>query len=326
MNILARCPKLGPDAVRPGPNFYIVETMENDTKKSQTIVVTGGAGFVGSHLCERLVAEGHQVISIDNYFTGSKENHIEGVEYLHAHTKDIATLDLPTPHRIFHLGEYSRVAPSLAEPQVVWDLNVLGSLAVFEYWRSVGCKLIYAGSSTRFADDREDGVLGRDRAPYNFAKFINTELIHNYGRWYDLPYSVAYFYNVYGPRERAGQFNGAYGTVVETFRQHFLSGEPCIINGSGEQTRAFTHVFDTVSALLAIAEKGARDEYAISAKEVYTLNELADMFGLEKQYQAATVSTRSSGTEDTSKLEALGWQQQHTLKQYVEACKADVSV
>jgi UDP-glucose 4-epimerase len=287
--------------------------------KKQTILVTGGAGFVGSHLCERLVALGHTVISLDNYFTGTPENHVEGVVYRTGHTKDIATHILETPDLIFHLGEYSRIAPSLKEPEVVWDLNVAGTLAVLEFWREKKCKLIYAGSSTKFvSDERAEAVAGRDRAPYNFAKAMNSELVHNYGRWYDLPYSIAYFYNVYGPRERAGQFTGGYGTVVETFRQCALSGQSCTINGDGTQTRAFTHVFDTVAALLLIAEKGEREEYAISAEEVYSLNELADMFGIQKTYGPATASTRSSGADDTSKLRALGWQQCHHLKEYID--------
>lgn len=284
----------------------------------KTIVVTGGAGFVGSHLCERLVTDGHKVISLDNYFTGSVENHVPGVEYRTGHTKDIATIVPETPDIIFHLGEYSRIAPSLKEPALVWDLNVVGTLAVLEFWRNKKCKLVYAGSSTKFVTANNDAeVDGRHRAPYNFAKATNSELIHNYGRWYDLGYSIAYFYNVYGPRERAGQFNGGYGTVVETFRQCAISGTSCTINGDGAQTRAFTHVFDTVAALILIAEKGGREEYAISAKEVYSLNELADLFRIEKTYAPATSSTRSSGADDTSNLEALGWHQQYQLAQYI---------
>lgn len=285
-------------------------------------VVTGGAGFVGSHLCERLLADGYQVVSLDNYFSGTKDNHVAGVEYREGHTKDIAQHITETPDIIFHLGEYSRVAPSLGEPQQVWDLNIAGTVAVLEWWRAVGtAKLVYAGSSTRYADDRADGVAGADRAPYNFGKFMMTELIHNYGRWYDLDYSVAYFYNVYGPRERGGQYNGAYGTVVETFRQCTLSEEKvCHINGDGSQTRAFTHVLDTVSALVLIAEHGDREEYAISAAEVYSLNDLKDMFGLTAAYGEPTKSTRSNGAEDTAKLQALGWQQSYQLSEYVAAC------
>ena len=282
------------------------------------VVVTGGAGFVGSHLCERLVKEGYSVISLDNYFTGTEDNHVEGVEYRHGHTKEIGILIPEMPDIIFHLGEYSRVAPSLKEPDVVWDLNVLGTLAVLEWWREKKCKLVYAGSSTKFTnDEKSTEVAGRDRAPYNFAKAMNSELIHNYGRWYGLSYSVAYFYNVYGLRERAGQYEGAYGTVVETFRQCALKKEPCTINGLGEQTRAFTHVFDTVEALVLIAKNGKNDEYAISAKEYFSLNELAEMFELKVQFAPATESSRSSRVEDTTKLCELGWSQKYTLPDYV---------
>ncbi len=294
--------------------------MEENKKK--LILVTGGAGFIGSHLCERLVRDGHTVISLDNYFTGTVENHVSGVEYRNGHTKDIARLVPETPDLIFHLGEYSRVAPSLEEPQMVWDLNVLGTLAVLEFWREKKSKLIYAGSSTRFAYERGDNVAGKDRAPYNFAKAMNTDLVHNYGRWYDLSYSIAYFYNVYGPRERAGQFGGSYGTVIETFRQCALKHEPCVINGTGEQTRAFTHVTDTVEALICIAEKGQNEEYGISAKEVYSIKNVAEMFGLSIVYKEATHSTRSSGSEDTSALEKLGWNQQHTLTEYIQSSKS----
>ncbi|MFT7507246.1 MAG: UDP-glucose 4-epimerase [Acidimicrobiales bacterium] len=287
----------------------------------KTVLVTGGAGFVGSHLCERLVKEGHNVISLDNYFTGSPDNHVDGVEYRTGHTKDIAALIPEKIDSIYHLGEYSRVAPSLEEPEVVWDLNIIGTLAVLEYWRACGCKLIYIGSSTKFAIQRDDQVSGKDRAPYSWAKAMNTELVHNYGRWYDLSYSIAYFYNVYGPRERSGQFDGAYGTIVETFRQCYLSGTHCTINGTGEQTRAFTHVQDTIDALIFIEEKGEKEEYAICAKEVYSLLELAEMFGLEVEFAPSTKSSRSSDADDTTHLQQLGWQQKQTLKQYIESCK-----
>jgi UDP-glucose 4-epimerase len=286
-----------------------------------TVLVTGGAGFVGSHLCARLVKEGHRVISLDNYFAGSTDNHVEGAEYRNGHTKDVVTLVPEKIDLIYHLGEYSRVAPSLVEPGIVWDLNIVGTQAVLEYWRERGCKLVYVGSSTKFAEQREDKVAGKNRAPYSWAKAANTELVHNYGRWYDLSYSVVYFYNVYGPGERSGQFDGAYGTIVETFKQCHLAGTACTINGEGEQTRAFTHIHDTIDALVLVGEKGGREEYAICAQEVYSLLQLAEMFGLEVEFAPATKSTRSSGADDTTNLKELGWSQQQTLKQYIESCK-----
>lgn len=297
--------------------------MDIDKKTKKTIIVTGGAGFIGSHLCERLVKDGHRVISLDNYFTGSKENHIDGVEYIEGHTKDIDKSIKEKPDLIYHLGEYSRIEKSLSEPEMVWDLNIQGSLAVFEFWRKHKCKLVYAGSSSKFADERPDKVEGRDRSPYSWGKAAMSELVHNYGRWYDLPYSISYFYSVYGPGERGGWHENRYGTVVETLKQCYLAGEACKINGTGEQTRTFTHIEDTIDALILIGEKGVEDEYVISAKEVYSLLDLAKMYELEIEFLPATKSTRSAGTQDTTKLESLGWKQKRTLKEYIEGTKKE---
>ena len=127
----------------------------------KTIVVTGGAGFVGSHLCKRLAAAGHRVISLDNYFTGSRDNHAPGVEYREGHTKDIKAHIPETPDLIYHLGEYSRVEQSVLEPEVVHDLNTAGTDGVIAFWQDKKCKLVYAGSSTKFGDEGK----ARDTSP-----------------------------------------------------------------------------------------------------------------------------------------------------------------
>jgi UDP-glucose 4-epimerase len=278
------------------------------------ILVTGGAGFVGSHLVKRLVHDGHRVISLDNYFAGSRENHVPGAEYREGHTKDIEELVPEAPDLVYHLGEYSRVAKSLEEPGLVFDLNIAGTASVLEFCRKKDVRLVYAGSSTKFVDARADGILGRDLSPYTWGKAVNSELVVNYGRWYGLQYSIAYFYNVYGPGERSAE---EYGTVIETFRRNRLANKPHQVRAPGTQTRAFTHVEDTVSALVLIAEKGDIDEYAISSEDVYSLLEVAKMFGGEVEIAPATKSTRSSGAEDTTKLKLLGWKQEHTLADYI---------
>ena len=282
-------------------------------------LVTGGAGFVGSHLCERLVRDGHRVISLDNYFSGSKENHVPGVEYREGHTKDIEKHVSETPNLIFHLGEYSRVHKSIEEPALVFDLNIAGTLGVLEFWRKHGCKFVYAASSTKSeATKAAHGGEGRDLTPYTWAKAANADLINDYGRWYALPYAITYFYNVYGPRERAW---GNFGTVVETFRQNALEGKPHEVNAPGTQTRAFTHVLDTVDALIVIAERGEGDGYNISSNEVHSIREVAELFGGEINMKPQTKMSRSSGADDTSKLEALGWKPKYHLKEYITSCR-----
>ncbi len=289
-------------------------------KGKKTILVTGGAGFIGSHLCERLVKDGHRVISLDNYFTGSKDNHIEGVEYREGHTKNIEKHVPEKIDLIYHLGEYSRVAKSIEEPEIVWDLNMAGTFGVLEFWRKRKCKLIYAGSSTKMTGPRgTDGVEGRDLAPYTWGKAANTELLSNYGRWYSLPYAIVYFYNVYGPRERAGV--NEYGTVIETFKQNYLKGKSHEVRAPGTQTRAFTHVDDTVDGIVLVGEKGDGDEYGICAEEIFSLLDVAHMFGGEIKMLPATPTTRSSGSFDCAKIKALGWKQKYKLPSYIESIK-----
>lgn len=284
------------------------------------ILVTGGAGFIGSHLCERLAKEGHKVISLDNYFTGSRENHVAGVDYREGHTKDIEKYVPETPDLIYHLGEYSRVAKSLEEPNLVFDLNIVGTFGVLEFWRKRKCKLVYAGSSTKMVGAREDNVVGRDLAPYTWMKAANSDLVQNYARWYDLPYAITYFYNVYGPGERAEV--GGYGTVVETFKQNCIQGKPHEVRSPGTQKRAFTYIDDTIDGIILVGEKGEGDGYGIAAKEQFTLLDLAHLFGGGVTMLPPTPTTRSeAGDVDTSKIESLGWQQKKTLPEYIEESK-----
>lgn len=274
------------------------------------IIVTGGAGFVGSHLCERLARDGHRVISLDNYFTGSRKNHVEGVEYREGHTKDIEQLIPETPAIVYHLGEYSRVEISLTEPALVWDLNAVGTFGVLEFWRKrPGTKLVYAGSSTKFAD----GGLGRVQSPYAWTKASNTELVQNYGRWYSLPYAITYFYNVYGPGERAGK----YGTVIEIFRQKKMNGEALGVTSPGTQRRIFTHVDDIVEGLLLVGEKGSGDEFGLGASESHSILEVAKLFGAPIEMRPEAPGNRMDAVLDTTKSNALGWYPTHTLAEYI---------
>lgn len=288
-------------------------------ERQKIALVTGGAGFVGSHLCERLVRDGWRVISLDNYFTGSAENHVPGVEYRTGHTRDITALIPETPDIIYHLGEYSRVAKSLEEPELVFDLNISGTLAVLEFWREKKCKLVYAGSSTKHVGEREDGVSGRDLAPYTWAKAVNSELVVNYGRWYALPYAVTYFYNVYGPRERTIE---EYGTVIETWRRARLAGKPLPVRSPGTQVRAFTHVSDTVEGLVLVGERGEGDNFGIGTDETFSLREVAEMFDGDVEMLPPTPSTRSSAEVDSSKVRSLGWVPKHHLPEYVRDIRA----
>lgn len=280
----------------------------------KNILVTGGAGFVGSNLCKRLLENGHHVISLDNYFTGSRENHLPGVEYREGHTKDVA-LHVPEPvDLIYHLGEYSRVEQSLAEPQVVWDLNVAGTFGVLEYWRKQNfsgkkCKLVYAGSSTKFGD----GGLARVATPYAWTKAANSELVKNYSSWYGLPFAITYFYNVYGPGERIGK----YGTVIAIFMDRYLKNLPLQVTSPGTQTRNFTHILDIIDGLTLVGEKGEGDEYGLGNERSYTMLEVANLFHASVEMLPEHSGNRHSSNLDISKSKALGWSPKVSLEEEV---------
>ncbi len=280
------------------------------------ILVTGGAGFVGTRLCRRLVREKHNVVSLDNYFVGSEDNHIAGVEYRKGHTKDIERFVPERPSLVYHLGEYSRVEQSLGEPERVLDLNTAGTIGVVEYWRKRGSKLVYAGSSTKFGD----GGLGRDQSPYAWTKAINTDLVRNYGEWYKLPFAITYFYNVYGPGERAGR----YGTVVEIFRQQWMRNRPLTVRLPGTQERNFTHIDDIVEGLVLVGERGDGDEFGLGAEESYSVLEVARMFGDNIDMLPERAGNRMGAKLDTTKSKAIGWKPSRKLVEYVDSIKNKV--
>ena len=286
----------------------------------ETVIVTGGAGLIGSHLIERLVKK-YRVVSLDNYFIGSKANHIEGAEYIKGHTKDIeALLGKVSPIIIFHLGEYSRVEQSFEDIALVWDLNVVGTFAVLEYWRKRNvsgklCKLVYAGSSTKFSANGE----GRNESPYAWMKATNTELVANYGAWFSLPYAITYFYNNYGPRELS---EGPYASVMGRFKEQYKKGQPITVVSPGTQMRNFTHVEDTVRALELVGEKGEGDEYGIGSHESYSMLEIARMFSDTIEMLPERPGNRMDSQIDTTKVEKeFGWKPEHTVRDYVKSIK-----
>ena len=275
------------------------------------ILVTGGAGFIGSHLCERLVEdEDNEVYSLDNYFTGTKENHIKNVVYLEGNTSDIENIVDFNPHSIYHLGEYSRVEQSFEDIEKVWKFNKDGIFAVLEFCRKTGAKIIYAGSSTKFGD----GGLGRSQSPYAWTKSSNTELVENYGNWFNVPYAITYFYNVYGGREIS---TGKYATLIAIFKEKFRKGEPLTVVSPGTQKRNFTHIEDIVEGLVLVGKNGFGDEFGIGSLESYTILEIAQMFGSKVEMLPERQGNRMIAEVVTNKTRALGWKPSKNIIDYI---------
>jgi UDP-glucose 4-epimerase len=280
----------------------------------KTILVTGGAGFVGSHLCERLFNDGHKVISLDNYFTGSPSNHIEGVTYIDGDTRDIEKHISFIPDIVFHLGEYPRVEQSFKDIAQVLEYNAQGTQAVLEFCRKrPSIKLVYSGSSTKFAD----GGIGRDQSPYAWTKASNTELVRNYGEWFGLNYAITYFYNVYGPRERGDTQSG---TVIGIFKDLRDKKEKITVRMPGSQKRNFTHVLDIVEGLVLVGEKGDGDEYGLGHPDAYSILEVAQMFGGEIEMIPDRPGNRTTSVVDTRRASLeLGWIPSRNLPDYIRS-------
>ena len=276
------------------------------------ILVTGGAGHVGSHVVESLVGGGAgRVVSLDNYFTGRVENHIPGAEYRRGHTKDIASLVPETPDIVYHLGEYARIASSFEEVEMVYDMNITGTFAVAEFCRTRRVsKLVYAASSTRFAIEGD----GRHQNPYSFTKATNVDLLTDYGRWYDLPYAICYFYNAFGPRETGV---GKYATLIAKFEQLYQANEPLPVVLPGTQRRAFTHVHDLARGIIRVGEKGSGDGYALGAMRSYSVHEVAEAFGGPVELVEGYPGRTESGNDPTKAREELGWEPTVDVMDYI---------
>mgnify|MGYP006113675807 CR=1 FL=1 len=277
------------------------------------VLVTGGAGFIGSHLCEALFNSGnYEVFSLDNYFTGSEGNHIEGVTYIKGNSSEIDSLIDFKPDYIYHLGEYSRVEQSFEDIELVWKFNKDGIFAVLEFCRKTKAKLIYAGSSTKFGD----GGLGRSQSPYAWSKATNTELVKNYGSWFGVSYAITYFYNVYGPREIS---QGKYATLIALFIEKVKNSEPLTVVSPGTQKRNFTHVDDIIKGIILVGEKGEGDDYGIGSPDSFSILEIANMFQNAKiEMLPERPGNRMTAEVKTQKTIALGWSSRYSVIDYIK--------
>ena len=281
------------------------------------VLVTGGAGFIGSHLCEELISKGgYEVFSLDNYSTGSELNHVDGVVYLKGSTVDIEDLVDFHPDYIYHLGEYSRVEQSFDDIEKVYSFNKLGTFAVLQFCRKSGSKLIYAGSSTKFGD----GGLGRSQTPYGWTKASNTELVENFGAWFDVPYAIVYFYNAYGPREIA---SGKYATLIALLAEKMRKGEPLTVVSPGTQHRNFTHVKDIVAGLILVGENAEGDEFGIGNDQSYSILDVANLYGGVIEMLPERRGNRKTAEVMTEKTKSLGWECQHSLEDYIENIRSN---
>ena len=274
-------------------------------KTIMNIIITGGRGFVGSHLVDYVISKGHNVLVIDNESAPPVGNKNKDADYFKECVSAIKYASSFEPDAVVHLGEYSRVEASFTNSLFAMK-NISGNLPyVLDLCRQTNCKLIYAGSSTKFGDAV---------SPYSIAKAANTEIVKQYCDMFELDYAITYFYNAYGLGERP---EGEYSTVIEKFIQAKLNSESVTVNGDGEQFRNFTHIDDIISGLYAVIIKGQGDGFGIGSDESFTINQVVNMAGLEKTHILNTPGNRSIADLNTSKTKQIGWSANKSLADYI---------
>jgi len=281
----------------------------------KTVLVIGGAGFIGSNLCAHLVdLGGYKVVSLDNYFTGSTTNHVDGVTYIRGEAKDVYNLlgdhGVSDVDLVFHFGEYSRVEQSFDDIKFTFQMNQQ-MIHVLEFCKLKNAKLIYSGSSTKFA---HGDTQGSHQSPYGWTKATNTDLVKAYAEWFGIDYAIVYFYNVYGPNEIN---EGKYATLIAKFTTMMKLGQDLTVVSPGTQERNFTYVGDVVKALVLISERGHGDGYGIGSDDAYSVLTVAQAFGGHIQMVPDRPGNRRSADLVTEKTKALGWEPTQNLLEYI---------
>ncbi len=250
---------------------------------NRIIVVTGGAGFVGGNLIEKLLRETkYKIISVDNYSSGSIKNHIKNtrVKYIKDSTSNISkTLNKYKSriHTIFHFGEFSRIYQSFLKMDECIMSNSIGTHAVFNFCLSNKIKLVYSATSATIGNKGKD----RNLSPYAFTKAKNLEMLENLKNWFNFKYEILYFYNVYGPKQIS---IGPMATVIGIFENQYKTNKTLTVVKPGNQSRRFTHIDDTINACFYAWKKNKCRHYSISTKKSYTILEVAKMFSTKIKY------------------------------------------
>ena len=285
-------------------------------KNKSRVLVTGGAGFIGTNLIIRLKENGHDIVSLDNYSTGLVGNHQDRVEYRQV---DISNkLDLEKFDVVFHLAASARIQPSFKEPLNYFKSNALGTFNVIEYCAANSIPVIFAGSSSHHT--------GRLKNPYTFSKDISEDIIRLYQIHYGLQASICRFYNVYGPYQLKA---GSYCTLIGKWEAAIENKKPIIVYGDGSKRRDFTHVHDIVDAIVRIPEKRAWGyEFELGRGMNYSVSEVASMF----DYDTILYEPDKPGEADITlcdnsmAFEVLNWIPTKNLTDYIKDFKEKIKL
>lgn len=280
-------------------------------------LVTGGAGFIGSHLVEKLLDEGIEVSVIDNLATGAEKNLAQvasKIKFIDGSINDLALLAQAAEgcDVIFHLAALADIVPSINNPADYLASNVQGTWNVLEVGRSIQARrFIYAASSSCYGIPQEiptpESARVSTQYPYAESKYLGERLVKHWGQVYGLPWMSLRLFNVYGPRART---SGTYGAVLGVFLAQKLAGIPLTVVGDGQQSRDFTHVRDVVDAFfLAATCRESNQVLNVGRGEPVSVSEVARLIGGDVVYIPKRPGEPDVTFSDSTKAKALlGWQ------------------
>lgn len=299
-------------------------------------LITGGAGFIGSHLVERLLEAGQQVYVLDNFASGAIENlkHLTGDPRLSVHQIDISEYDQIRPlfqgvDWVFHLAGLADIVPSINNPMEYHRANVDGTVSVLEASRQAGVqRFLYSASSTCYGlpdhfPTAETAAI-RPMYPYALTKYMGEQCVLHWNQVYKLPCVSLRLFNVYGPRART---TGSYGAVFGVFLAQKLANKPFTIVGDGAQTRDFTFVTDVVDCFLRAAESCVEGEvFNVGSGHTYSINYLAELLGGDAVHIPKRPGEPDCTFADIGKVSrVLEWQPKVSLEQGVEVMVENIS-
>lgn len=283
------------------------------------ILVTGGAGFVGTNLVIELLRLGHDVVSIDDYSIGSEENHQKGAKYINGDINQIEKLIENDFDYCFHLAGLSRIQPSFLDPVDTFRVNTEGTLKILQWAKKNNTKVIYSGSSSKHHDPKI--------SPYAMFKYLGEEICKLYRVTYNMNIEIVRFYNVYGPYEI---IDGKWAALIGKWRGQIKEGKPLTIVGDGNQRRDFTHVIDIIDGLIKIAfsNETQSDAWELGSGKNYSINEVFEMFSQKFDVKSQYIKNQKGNYKETLResnyaIDLLGWNPQDRLTTYILNLKND---